>query len=354
MEVFRVYIFIMVIYSRKNSSGALTNDHVCGRPIGTEFRLEEDRIVAGYDVGYYRYPWYAALIRYNSVSCGGALIGPRTIVTAAHCFKEYLNLESKGYLNLASVYTVKLGAYNICETERTRRDYTVEKVLIHEEYQKKKPYFDIALLILADDTSQYRPICLPQSELKKKPESGTVPGLGVLKYHGAMPCTLHEARLLVYNDTDCFNMIKNTGNDANAIKNAFCAGYIQGGIDTCQGDSGGPFQSMNSDGDYVLLGIVSFGFRCATPGLLGMYTDVSEYLDWIEEKTGLDAGIINAIYNKTTTTKPPITSTGLGHQKRRPHFGRPFRRPIRIVVYRNKQFQSITKSILHHPILRYT
>lgn len=72
------------------------------------------------------------------------------------------------------------------------------------------------------------------SELKEKPKDGTVPGLGTLKYQGAMPCTVHEARLLIYNDTECHNMIKMTGNNDSLIKNAFCAGYLQGGIDTCQ------------------------------------------------------------------------------------------------------------------------
>lgn len=67
-------------------------DHICGKPIGSKFKLEEDRIVAGYDIGYYRYPWYAALIRYGKVACGGALIGPKTVITAAHCYKEFLYL----------------------------------------------------------------------------------------------------------------------------------------------------------------------------------------------------------------------------------------------------------------------
>ncbi|KAG5894041.1 hypothetical protein JTB14_037886 [Gonioctena quinquepunctata] len=354
MEVCYVFVILSVILSEVTSNFS-QNEHVCGRPIGTEFRLEEDRIVAGYDVGYYRYPWYAALIRYNSVSCGGALIGPRTVVSAAHCFKEFMNAANNGFLNLASVYTVKLGVYNICETEQTRRDYSVEKVIIHEKYKEKKPYYDISLLILAGDTNKYLPICLPQSEIKQRPEAGTVPGLGVLRYQGAMPCTVHEARLLVYNDTDCYNMINRTGNDPKAITNAFCAGYIRGGIDTCQGDSGGPLQSMNVDGDYVLIGIVSFGFHCATPGLLGMYTDVSKYINWIKEKSGLDMK-----YNKTSTPKPAtkqppaVTAVGPGHHKRRPHFGRPFRRPIKIVVFRNKHLHPITKSVLHHPFIRYT
>lgn len=36
-------------------------------------------------------------------------------------------------------------------------------------------------------------------------------------------------------------------------------------------------------------GIVSFGFHCANPNLLGVYTDVSQYIEWIEEKTGVKA-----------------------------------------------------------------
>lgn len=62
----------------------------CGRPLGSNFILQSDRIVSGYDVGYYRYPWYAALIQRKQVSCGGALIAPKMVLTAAHCYKEYL------------------------------------------------------------------------------------------------------------------------------------------------------------------------------------------------------------------------------------------------------------------------
>ena len=58
--------------------------------------------------------------------------------------------------------------------------------------------------------------------------------MGTLKYQGAMPCTLHEARLLIYPDSTCKKMTNSTGNNASAITNAFCAGYMNGGIDTCQ------------------------------------------------------------------------------------------------------------------------
>ncbi|CAG9857958.1 unnamed protein product [Phyllotreta striolata] len=322
----------------------------CGRPIGNEFRLEEDRVVAGYDIGYYRYPWYAILTRYNQVACGGTLVASKTIVTAAHCYKEFLNLASKGVFKLEQAYIVKLGVYNICTAEKTSRSYTVEKVHIHQLYYTKKPYYDISVLILNGDTP-YTPICLPTPHSLKKPLDGTVPGLGTLRYHGAMPCTVHEARLLVHNQTECFDMINSTGNDPNLIENAFCAGYLQGGIDTCQGDSGGPLQGLSESGNYVLVGIVSFGFRCAVPGLLGMYTDVAQYVDWIKEKSAGQLQIVPVKDEHAIGTNNESESAPHKHHKKG-HLWRPYRRPIRIIIYKNNKWNVETKMVLHRPIIR--
>lgn len=62
-----------------------------------------------------------------------------------------------------------------------------------------------------------------------------------------------------------------------------CAGFLSGGRDTCTGDSGGPLQISSEDEACVaqIIGITSFGIGCGstTPGI---YTRVSEYIDWIE------------------------------------------------------------------------
>lgn len=62
----------------------------CGRPINTDKPIE--RIVGGYDVGYYKYSWMATLMKDGIVCCGGTLVGPRTVITAAHCYKEFIQL----------------------------------------------------------------------------------------------------------------------------------------------------------------------------------------------------------------------------------------------------------------------
>lgn len=57
-----------------------------------------------------------------------------------------------------------------------------------------------------------------------------------------------------------------------------CAG--DGRKDSCQGDSGGPLV-YNEGTKFYLIGVVSFGKKCATPGYPGAYTRVTKYLDWL-------------------------------------------------------------------------
>lgn len=42
---------------------------------------------------------------------------------------------------------------------------------------------------------------------------------------------------------------------------------------------------MKFDARWVQVGIVSFGNKCGEPGYPGVYTRISEYIDWIKEHT---------------------------------------------------------------------
>lgn len=71
----------------------------------------------------------------------------------------------------------------------------------------------------------------------------------------------------------------------NGITNdMLCAGELSGKRDTCQGDSGGPLQFVSPTNKclHYVIGITSFGRSCGVANSAGIYTRVSQYIDWIE------------------------------------------------------------------------
>ena len=67
------------------------------------------------------------------------------------------------------------------------------------------------------------------------------------------------------------------------VDSQLCALNEKKSVDTCQGDSGGPIQ-IEKDGQFFIVGITSYGKGCGSPGIPGIYTRVSSFIDWIEER----------------------------------------------------------------------
>ncbi|XP_037088976.1 phenoloxidase-activating factor 3-like [Pollicipes pollicipes] len=268
----------------------LPTDNFCGINI-------HDRIVGGEQADIGEYPWLAVL-GYEVVgtgdtefNCGGTLINDWYVVTAAHCVT---NLPSDYRLS-----TVRLGEHNLitspdCQerdglkscSER-EQDFTPVEVLPHPDYSKPNRYWnDIALLRLDRPVSKnagVSPICLPFGEARTRDYTGSnmwVAGFGLTEAFGDSSNVLMELRVPVVSNQRCAAVFRRQ--QARIGPKQICAG-AERGRDSCAGDSGGPLMGIDRFGPpYRLIGVVSFGVsRCGTADVPGVYTRVSEYLNWI-------------------------------------------------------------------------
>ncbi|XP_014666992.1 PREDICTED: trypsin delta/gamma-like [Priapulus caudatus] len=77
------------------------------------------------------------------------------------------------------------------------------------------------------------------------------------------------------------------------------------GKDSCQGDSGEPMVNANGN-DRTLVGVVSFGQGCAYPNYAGVYTRVSFYRQWVDDKITTNT---NTCSSASLTTTQASTGT---------------------------------------------
>ncbi|XP_053563748.1 coagulation factor VII [Bombina bombina] len=233
------------------------------------------RIVGGEECPKGECPWQAMLIQGNTFICGGVLIAPNWVVTAAHCL---ISLS-------AQQLTVVLGEHRIGESEGSEQRRNVSKIISHENYLgiRSNNENDISILQLdfaVNYTDYVVPICLPEKQFAIRElisiRYSTVSGWGRLLHLGATPEILRRVQLPRVKTQDCV-----AETNMNISQNMFCAGFTDGTKDSCKGDSGGPHATQYKH-TFYLTGIVSWGKGCASKGTYGVYTRVSKYIDWVE------------------------------------------------------------------------
>ncbi|XKL67996.1 hypothetical protein PGB90_003487 [Kerria lacca] len=93
------------------------------------------------------------------------------------------------------------------------------------------------------------------------------------------PVTTYSIPILRNND--CQQWYRSQNKSLSLRKSQMCAGYKSGEKDTCWADSGGPLMIRN-ERIMIVVGIVSTGIGCARASLPGIYTRLSEYINWMK------------------------------------------------------------------------
>lgn len=140
-----------------------------------------------------------------------------------------------------------------------------------------------------------RPICLPIVEPQRSSNlvslTPFIAGWGKTTESGKSADVLQQVQLPVLKNSVCKNRYDKVGkllSERQFDDYVLCAGVLKGGMDSCQGDSGGPLMiptgRLAEPTVYYQIGIVSYGIGCARVDVPGVYTRVSSFVEWIEEK----------------------------------------------------------------------
>jgi trypsin len=226
------------------------------------------QIVGGIEATPNEYPFVVRLSRSSTVNssswfCGGSVIAPGWVVTAAHCLSGRTS---------SRVYAIA-GDHTISDVSGREQASQGQRIFLHPDYNSRTYDSDIALLKLRTPLSFNTYVSsISVAALPADNTPLTVVGWGATREGGAVSQKLLKVAVPLQNSTACERSYP-----GDITVNMFCAGETVGGKDSCQGDSGGAIFTAGA-----LVGVVSWGDGCARPNKYGVYTKAANFTAWIQ------------------------------------------------------------------------
>jgi secreted trypsin-like serine protease len=229
-------------------------------------------VVGGTDAALGEFPWMVRL----SMGCGGAVVAPRVVLTAAHCVRRTGSWTR---------YTATIGRVRLSDTSTGE--------VIRSTYIYRSPQYpstgtsDWALIELQTATSAPSLALVDQGDTSFNSGTFTILGWGATSEGGPQSPTLKKATVPFVDDATCGDAYPEL-----APATEICAGYAEGGVDTCQGDSGGPMVKRAATGEWREVGITSYGLGCARAGYPGVYGEVQAFSNAIRGRISPSGTIV--------------------------------------------------------------
>uniref|UniRef100_A0A1Y9HAD0 Phenoloxidase-activating factor 2 n=1 Tax=Anopheles farauti TaxID=69004 RepID=A0A1Y9HAD0_9DIPT len=271
--------------------GAVPKRQTCGfrNADGLGFRITGNK--EG-ESEYGEFPWMLAVLREERVAdsnlnvyeCGGSLIAPDVVLTAAHCVFN----KQKDQL------IIRAGEWDTQTRSELypHQDRRVAEVITHKAFNKGSLANDVALLILTEPfllAENVQPVCLPPKDTSFDHSQCFASGWGknVFGKEGKYHVILKKVQLPVVPHATCQQSMRTTrlGKRFVLHPSFVCAGGVAG-QDTCRGDGGSPLVCPipGSTTHYYQAGIVAWGIGCGENGIPGVYVNVASFRDWIDQQ----------------------------------------------------------------------